>query len=275
MPRRSCALPEDCILHILECGVLDREDWKTMRSCCKHVRSIVDRVFFRSATVTRTALSSPSISNFVQAVHTFKDAVSVSLTRLVIYGASTLGVLTVTTEELWLVLDTACALRSVVLDSVYVSGPPAMAAHVLARPKIDRFAFVWVDFESARIFTHALTAVGMVEWLHMEHITFTRGIHPGRNGLGMDDVICKTWEPYTRRISFLDMPWPAIGHFTSSFVPSDPRASSIEHIDISLVHWTRAHKVFPLVPACRNLHDLRIHIHPAGLKTSTPLHFVL
>lgn len=261
-------LPVECWLGVFECAILTRGDLKALRLCCRYLQTIANRVFFRSVFVVRIARDVPSIASLATSISLLSTSLCTLLTTLTIYGTSSWGTLTVTTEQLWVVLTAVPAVRTVVLASVYVSGPPHGHAGTRARKTIERFSFFDVDFESTSTFVQAMVAVGNISWLHFERVKITRGIQLGIGGLSADQLHCQSWVPTARRLSYYSTFWATAGAFTSTFAPADERAKHIEELDLSFRYPSRARNAFPLLQACSNLHTLRVYFYsppPFGL----------
>lgn len=254
-------LPEDCLLYICECGVITRKDMKTLRLCSSHLRDVVNRLFFRSAVIVRTTETLTSANPLAKSMVLHHTHICARLTTLTIYGASSWGMLKVTTSQLWVILTTARAVSTVVLASVYISGPPHSQAVLTPRKALMRVSLLDADFAATSTFVQAMVAIGSIEWLHLEHITFSRGIHFGVGSLGADELHCRAWVPTAARVSFCSFSWSTAGIFTSTFTPCDGRAKDVKELDISFHSLANANNAVPLLKACSNLHTLRVHFY--------------
>lgn len=243
-------MPAECWLYICKCdGILKRSDWKTLRLCCKYLRDVVAGILFRSVVVLRTAQNIETAIHFAASVTTYQAGIATLLTTLTVYGPSEWGKLTVTIPQLWDILTSAPALRTVVLATLDVVG--GFFRHTMAkrRRSLKRFSFFDVTFYTPTSFIQSMLTVGIIDWLHLEHITFRHKIH------------CHSWVITADHLSLHALSWAVMGAFTSTFDLEHKRAERVKELDISFRYLAHAKKAFPLLRACPNLLILRMYFY--------------
>lgn len=263
VPGASLRVPVEIWTYIFKCGILARKDLRTPRLCCKYLNSIATRIFFQAGAVSQLRKKTLTAAFVAKSLVQLDNALCKHLTTFTIFGESRWGTLTVTVEELCLILDNAVSLKTVALACVFISGPPKKGykSTYIVRNRHMRVSFVSVDFESASTFIQTMVTVGYVDWIHFEGVKLTRGIQQGLGCPSADELHCSTWRACCRRLSLYSTSWVTMGAFTSISTVDNAHAKSIEELDLSFLNTRSASKAFPLLQACSQLKTLRVHFY--------------
>lgn len=259
MPRWT-TLTDSCLRHVVEHGILDNNNLKTLRLCSRQLRRVVNPILFYTLLVSRAKTHTKSVEGVVTLLNHPAGTMACHLTTLTIQGQRGSGKLEISILQLWAILGRAFGLRDVVLDTVRVTQSLIPDSAIVSRRFLRRFRLNDVSFHSPAVFVATFDVIGVMHHIVIQRPKYSVIRHVGAPTDAHDDF--SGWSPMCNHLSVFAPHLQFMSHYTGSLDPSDMRMSMVEilHVVLHNASSRSLNRGLQLLPACGQLNTLRLYI---------------